>query len=173
MCLDPRPLNAGIKREYQIPITEDITTRLSGAKYFSKFDANHGNSWPLLTRHLRDTVPTYAFWHTASDWLYFNRHGIKSAQEVFQKKLSQQFGDLDDVKTDIDDILFWGTTRSELHDHCLRNVLKRCEKVNLTLNPENGHSVFLKYPTLITSCLQMVFDRIKRRSERSKRCLHQ
>ena len=39
----PRPLNAAIKREhYQLPTIEDITTHLSGAKYFSKLDANHG-----------------------------------------------------------------------------------------------------------------------------------
>ena len=61
--------------------------------------------------------------------------GIKSAQEVFQKRMSQLFGDLEGVETDIDDILVWGTTKSE-HDQRLRNVLKRCEEVNLTLNPE-------------------------------------
>ena len=40
--------------------------------------------------------------------------GIKSAQEVFQKRMSQLLGDLPGVETDIDDIL-WGTNQIE-HD---------------------------------------------------------
>ena len=45
--------------------------------------------------------------------------GIKSAQEVFQKRISQVFGDLPGVETDIDDILVWGTT----HKNSITNVL--------------------------------------------------
>ena len=37
ICLDPRPLNKAIRREhFQLPTLEDITTRLSGACFFSK-----------------------------------------------------------------------------------------------------------------------------------------
>lgn len=43
ICLDPRPLNKAIQREhFQLPTIEDITSRLTGAKVFSKLDANHG-----------------------------------------------------------------------------------------------------------------------------------
>ena len=43
ICLDPRPLNKAIRREhFQLPTLEDITTRLTGARVFSKLDANHG-----------------------------------------------------------------------------------------------------------------------------------
>jgi hypothetical protein len=43
ICLDPISLNQAIKREhYQLPTIEDITTRMAGAKVFSKLDANHG-----------------------------------------------------------------------------------------------------------------------------------
>ena len=43
ICLDPRPLNKAIQREhFQPPTIEDITSRLSGAKFFSKLDANYG-----------------------------------------------------------------------------------------------------------------------------------
>ena len=61
--------------------------------------------------------------------------GIISAQEVFQKRISQVFDDLPGVETDIDDILLWGITRSE-HDERLEAVLRRCETVDLTLNEE-------------------------------------
>ncbi|CAC5406606.1 unnamed protein product [Mytilus coruscus] len=53
--------------------------------------------------------------------------GIKSAQEVFQTKVSQLFENLKGVETDIDDILVWGTTRKE-HDDRLRSVLNRCQE---------------------------------------------
>ena len=43
LCLDPRDLNKVVKREhYQLPTFEEIATRLSGAHYFSKLDANKG-----------------------------------------------------------------------------------------------------------------------------------
>ena len=40
--------------------------------------------------------------------------GIKLAQEIFQKRMTQNFGDLEGVETDIDDILIWGKTE----EHC-------------------------------------------------------
>ena len=50
ICLDPRPLNKAIRREhFQLPTLEDITTWLSGARIFSKLDANHGY-WQILDR---------------------------------------------------------------------------------------------------------------------------
>ncbi|CAC5373956.1 unnamed protein product [Mytilus coruscus] len=61
--------------------------------------------------------------------------GIKSAQKVFQKRVSQLFENLKGVETDIDDILVWGTTRKE-HDDRLRSVLYRCQEVGITLNAE-------------------------------------
>ena len=43
ICIDPRNLNTAIQREhYQLPTIEEITSRLAGAKYFSKVDANSG-----------------------------------------------------------------------------------------------------------------------------------
>ena len=59
--------------------------------------------------------------------------GIKSAQEVFQKRMFQLLGDLPGVETDIDDILVWGTNHEE-HDKRLTAALTRCEEINLTFN---------------------------------------
>ena len=43
ICIDPRPLNKASKREhYLVPTIEEITTKLSGAKYFSTLDASSG-----------------------------------------------------------------------------------------------------------------------------------
>lgn len=37
--------------------------------------------------------------------------GINSALEVFQERVSQIFEDLEDVDTNIDDFLVWGSTK--------------------------------------------------------------
>ena len=43
ICLDPRPLNTAICREhFQLLTLEGITTRLTGARIFSKLDTGHG-----------------------------------------------------------------------------------------------------------------------------------
>ena len=134
VCLDPRPLNVAIKREhFQIPTLDSIATRLTGAKIFSKLDANHGY-WQVQLDEQSQLLTTF---NTQFGRYCFLRmpFGIKSAQEVFQKRLSQQFGDLPGVETDIDDILVWGRNMEE-HDKRLQAVLKRCENIHLTLNKE-------------------------------------
>ena len=43
ICLDPKDLNRAIKREFsQMPTTKEITSRMAGAKLFSKLDASAG-----------------------------------------------------------------------------------------------------------------------------------
>ena len=112
--LDPRPLNKAIQREhFQLLTIEDITSRLSGAKFFSKLDANY-RYWqnPLDEDSQLLTTFNSPFGRYCFQRMPF---GIKSAQEVFQKHITQVFGDLPGVETDIDDILVWGTTKME-HD---------------------------------------------------------
>ncbi|CAC5379137.1 unnamed protein product [Mytilus coruscus] len=134
ICLDPRNLNKAIKREhFELPTIEDITTRLTGAKYLSKLDCNNGY-WQLRMDKESQLLTTF---NSPFGRYCFLRipFGIKSAQEVFQKRVSQLFENLKGVETDIDDILVWGTTRKE-HDDRLRSVLNRCQEVGLTLNAE-------------------------------------
>ena len=61
--------------------------------------------------------------------------GIRSAQEVFHKRMHEIFEDLEGVETDIDDILVWGRTRQE-HDDRLRETLQRAREHNLSFNSE-------------------------------------
>ncbi|CAC5421269.1 unnamed protein product [Mytilus coruscus] len=134
ICLDPRNLNKAIKREhFALPTIEDITTRLTGAKYLCKLDCNNGY-WQLRMDKESQLLTTF---NSPFGRYCFLRmpFGIKSAQEVFQKRVSQLFENLKGVETDIDDILVWGTTRKE-HDDRLRSVLNRCQEVGLTLNAE-------------------------------------
>ena len=59
--------------------------------------------------------------------------GILSAQEVFHKRISQYFDQIDGCETNIDDILVWGKTKEE-HDRRLIKALERAKEINLTLN---------------------------------------
>ena len=138
ICLDPRHLNKAIKREhFQLPTIEDITTRMANAKWFTKLDANRGY-WQIPLDEESQLLTTFntPFGRYCYQVTPF---GITSAQEVFQKRMSQHFGDLEGVETDIDDIIVHAETEVK-HDHRVHAVLERCEKINLTLN--KGKCVF-------------------------------
>ena len=60
--------------------------------------------------------------------------GVKSAPEVFQKKMSQVLEDIDGAVAIVDDIIdVWGRDIHE-HDERLKRVLDRVQEVNLKLN---------------------------------------
>ncbi|KAL5486983.1 hypothetical protein EMCRGX_G019531 [Ephydatia muelleri] len=135
ICLDPRPLNKAIMREhFQLPTLDDIATRLHGAKVFSKLDANHGY-WQIPLDRASQLLTTF---NTPFGRYCYTRlpFGISSAQEVFQKRMYQLFGDLPGVDTDIDDMLMIHGRTEEEHQQRLTAVLKRCQEVHLTLNKE-------------------------------------
>ncbi len=114
-----------------MPTIEEITTRVAGATVFSKLDANHGY-WQVPLDEESQLLTTF---NTEFGRYFYIRmpFGIKSAQEVFQKRMSQSFGDLEGVETDIDDILVWGTTTEE-HDQRLKKTFQWCQEISLTFN---------------------------------------
>ena len=106
---------------------------MANAKWFTKLDANRGycqipldEESQLLTTF---NTPFEQYCYQVTSF------GITSAQELFQKRISHHFGDLEGVETDIDDIIVHAETEVT-HDHRLQAVLERCEKINLTLNKE-------------------------------------
>ena len=106
---------------------------MANAKWFTKLDANRGY-WQIPLDEESQLLTTFntpfgRFCYQVTPF------GIKSAQEVFQKRMSQNFGDLEGVETDIDDIIIHAETEIK-HDHRLHAVLDRCEKINLTLNKD-------------------------------------
>ena len=101
ICLDPRPLNKVTIN--CLPGIEDISTRLTGAKVFSKLDASHGY-WQVPLDEESQLLTTFnsPFGRYCYTRMPF---GIKSAQEIVQKRMHQNFEDLAGVETDIDNIL--------------------------------------------------------------------
>ena len=129
ICLDPRELNKYLKREhFQLPTWEEIASRLAGAIYFSKLDANQLGYWLITLDEESSRLMTF---NTPFGHYRFRRmpFGIHSAQEVFQKRISQHFEDLEGVETDIDDILVWGTTMRDMIADCALRWSERSTSV--------------------------------------------
>ena len=127
VCLDPKDLNATIKRSHlQLPTAEDIVSKMSGAWYFSKLDASSG------------------YWQTkldeeSSKLLCFN-------SPFGRYKLNRLPFGVSNANAQ-DDIIVWGDTK-EVHDQRLHKVLSRIKDSGLKLNREKCQ--FLCYSSYIS-----------------------
>lgn len=93
LCLDPRNLNRAIKRyHYPIPTVEEIRSKLNGAKYFSRLDAQSG-FWMLK---LDDTSSNLCVVNTPFGRYKFLRlpYGISCAIAIFHKFITELFADI-------------------------------------------------------------------------------
>ena len=134
ICIDPRDLNKVIKREpYQLPTQREITSRLAGARYFSKLDATSGY-WQIPLDEESSYLTTF---NSPMGRYRFQvvPFGIVFAQEVFHRTIDEKFRDLKGVETVIDDFLIWGETLEE-HDRNLKKCLDRIKEFGLTLKKE-------------------------------------
>ena len=81
ICLDPRNLNKAIQREHHpLPTIEEITTRLTGAKVFSKLDANSGY-WQIPLEEESQLLTTFNTpqGSTASPECHLASHRLKKS----------------------------------------------------------------------------------------------
>lgn len=65
--------------------------------------------------------------------------GIHSAEEVFQKTMDMAFEGIDRLKSIIDDMLVWGSSK-EKHDQNLRKVLECTREVGIRWNADCCHA---------------------------------
>ncbi|XP_045446883.1 uncharacterized protein K02A2.6-like [Melitaea cinxia] len=118
LCLDPKDLNEVIKRQHlELPTLEEITSKLSGAKYFSTLDVKNG-FWNIK---LSAASSDLCCFNTPFGRYKFLRmpFGICSASEVYQHRMRQILDDLDGVDVYIDDILIW-----EQHERVFNELKK-------------------------------------------------
>ena len=83
VCLDPKDLNAAIKRSHlQSPTAEDIISKMSGARYFSKLDASSGY-WQTK---LDEESSKLLCFKSPFGRYKFNRlpFGVSNASEIFK-----------------------------------------------------------------------------------------
>ena len=116
-----------------IPIArvEDVKTRLSGCKMFSKLDLQQAFHQLELDEESRSITVFYA-----GDRLMRYRRvtmGAKPASGELNKALSPIFQDIQHAHVIHDDIIIGAPTK-EQHDHALEKVLTRIEESGLTLN---------------------------------------
>ena len=134
ICVDLTKLNECVHRERLIlPSVEQILAQLTGAKVFSKLDANSG-FWQIRLSEESAILTTFI---TPFGRFCFNRlpFGITSAPEYFQKQMSDVIAGLEGVVCLIDDLLVYGRTQEE-HDQRLVAVLDRIKCAGATLNAE-------------------------------------
>jgi hypothetical protein len=134
ICLDPKDLNEAIKRpHYPLPTLEDALSKLSGAKYFSKLDAQSGY-WQLKLSEDSSYLTTF---NTPFGRYRFNRlpFGIVSAQDEFQRKMDEVFEGLPHVTPLIDDIIVSGCSIED-HNKNVKAALQRANEKGLKLNAD-------------------------------------
>ena len=88
ICVDLTKLNESVKREnFPLPAIDQTLGQLSGAKFFSKLDANSG-FWQI---ELSEESRKLTCFITPYGRYVFNRHpfGLSSSSEYFQKHMSQ------------------------------------------------------------------------------------
>lgn len=132
ICLDPRELNKSIKREhFHIPTLEEIQAKLAGCKFFTTLDCSTGYWHVKLSR--RSSYLT-TFNTPFGRYRYLRMpYGISSAQEIFQRKVSQILEGIEGTLNFVDDILIFAPTEEE-HDRILEKVLQKCRESNIKLN---------------------------------------
>ena len=134
ICVDLKQLNKSVLREVcPLPSVDETLAQITGAKVFSKLDANSG-FWqvPLAEEsHLLTTCIT-----PFGRYCFKLPFGISSAPEHFQKQMSRILEGLDGFVCQTDDVLVYGSSEEE-HEGNLELVLQRVQSAGVTLNKEN------------------------------------
>ena len=163
LCLDPKDLNKAIKRpHHHTPTIDEILPKLNGAQYFSIVDARSGY-WNIKLDHQSSLYTTFNSPHGRYRFLRLP-FGLICAQDIFQKKVDEVFGDLPGVTGIADDIVISGRTRSE-HDKNLKAVMRRAQETGVRFNPEKCQIAKRNYHFLVTLLVLLVSSQTLRKSK--------
>ena len=134
ICVDLKPLNANVLREvHPLPTVDETLAQLTGAKVFSKLDANSG-FWQIPLTSSSKLLTTFL---THNGRYCFKKlpFGISSTPEHFQKRMNHILCGLPGVLCHMDDVLVFGKDTQE-HDTRLEKVLQQIQGAGATLNHE-------------------------------------
>ncbi|XP_060598220.1 uncharacterized protein K02A2.6-like [Ruditapes philippinarum] len=134
VCLDPKALNEAIRRpHYPMRTIDDVTSRLTDAKYFSILDITHAY-WSIKLDEQSSLLTTFSTVFGRYRWLRLP-YGISASSDIFMQKVDEIFEGLQGLTAIVDDILIYGKTREE-HDANLRNALERAHSKRVKFNPD-------------------------------------
>ena len=126
-------LNRYVRREkYEMPSIEDTLASFGNSKWYSKLDAMSGFFQINLDKessHFTSFITPYGRYRYLKLPM-----GITSAPEVFSRKMTTILEGLPGVKSVLDDICVYGSTKKE-HDVRLQACLQRLVQNGVTLNP--------------------------------------
>ena len=122
-----------VRQRHILPSMEQTLAQVSGAKVFSKLDANSG-FWQIELAKQSSKLTTFI---TPFGRFCFNRlpFGITSAPEHFQRRMSEILAGLEGAVCLVDGIVVHGATQEE-HDRRLKAVLQWIRAAGLTLSKE-------------------------------------
>ena len=114
---------------------DDITAKLTGAKFFSEPDATKGYYSCQLTEE-SSRLTTFATPFGRFRYLRLPM-GQKSSQDIYNRKMDKILEGLDGIACIVDDIIVFGSLEKE-HDKNLKNLLCRAREKGIKFNPEKA-----------------------------------
>ncbi|XP_063360657.1 uncharacterized protein K02A2.6-like [Cydia amplana] len=132
VCLDPGNLNNCIMREhFKLPTFEEVSSRMAGAKVFSKLDA----STAFFQIKLHEDSAKLCTFSTPFGRYYFKRlpYGLCSAPEVFHRRYKEIFQNINGCEVFVDDLVVYGKDQAE-HDERLLKVLQMAKENGVKFN---------------------------------------
>ena len=132
ICLDPSSLNKCVMREHTyLPTVDEVLSQISDAKFFTKLDLKDGY-WQIPLSYESSLLTTF---NTHIGRFRYTRlpFGLNSANEIFQKQVSQVYERIEGVMVMYDDILVYGKSEAE-HNERLEEALARTREYGIKLN---------------------------------------
>lgn len=134
ICTDSRDANQAIIRErYKMPTVNELITRLSNAKFFTKFDLKKAYFQISLNKNSR-YITAFNTPFGIYQWCVLNM-GLCASSEIFQKVIEQILDGLPGQFSISDDLCVFGSTEQEHFENVVA-VLKRLEEHGLTVNKD-------------------------------------
>ena len=140
LCIDFRKLNSvTIFDNEPIPQMDEMVTRITKAKYFTKLDLTKGY-WQIP---LKENCKQYTAFQTSLGLMEFNYlpFGLSTAAPTFQRAMNKVLGHLKFVASYFDDVLIFSETWTDHLNH-MRETLETLRKANLTAKPSKCHIGF-------------------------------
>ena len=116
-----------------MPTIDEMVTKLTGSKFFSKFDLRKAYFQMGLAQKCR-YLTAFNTPKGIYQWCVLNM-GLSASSEIFQKAIEEILAGLPGQISLSDDIIVYGKDEAE-HDHNAMLVLKKLEEFGITLNSE-------------------------------------